>query len=179
MRANLLPRSPAKFGLFGLSLDGERLRQGLIALSWVAFMAASAAGVELLRLHQLEVELARQTAAVSANEARRGEVRNLAFDVAHLQDVRNAAALLRESGNDVALQIARVGNAIPPGVWLDRLVWDSRTVALGGESASIEIAGSTAALLERTFPNGRAVLTDVRRREDDRYVFAAELELRP
>jgi len=178
IRANLLPRSATKVALFGLSLDGDRLRQGLIALTWVALAAMSATGIELLRLHRLEQELARRSATILANEARRGEVRTLALDVAHLQDVHNSAALLRESGNDAAIQIARVGNAIPPGVWLDRLAWDSKTVALGGESSSIEIVASTAALLERDLPRARAVFTDLRRREGDHYVFAAELELR-
>ena len=125
MRANLLPRSASEFALFGLSLDGERLRQGLIALTWVALTAATATGIELLRLHRLERELTRQSAIVVADEMRRARGTNACLRRRAPSRLAQLGSLLRESGNDVALQIARVGNAIPPGMWLDRLSWDS------------------------------------------------------
>jgi Tfp pilus assembly protein PilN len=84
---------------------------------------------------------------------------------------------LRDTGNQVALRIARVGNAIPAGVWLDSLSWSAQTFELAGETPSLEAAGATAAFLERDAPHSRAVLTDVRRRDDGRYAFTAEFDV--
>ena len=173
---NLL-RSPAKFSAFGLPLDAEQLRSAFLALVWIVVAASATAAVEEFRLHRLEADLAERTAQARTNDARRNDVRKLSLEVARLQDVRNSANALRESGNDAALQIARAGNAVPDGVWLDRLSSDGFRLQIGGESLSLEAAGSTAASLEHAFPNGRAILTDLHRRDDQRYVFATELEL--
>jgi Tfp pilus assembly protein PilN len=177
IRANLLPAAGTKLALFGLAIDPELLRALALAILWIVLAAAASGAVEGWRLHRVQDEARRQIDLARANDARRAEARSIALDLAHLQDVRAAAAELRDSGNEAALQIARVGNAIPQGVWLDRLSWNAQTVELGGETSSIELAGSTAALLERELPKGKALLTDLHRRDDGRYAFAAELDL--
>jgi hypothetical protein len=177
IRANLLPAAGTKIALFGIALDPDALRAVALAIVWIAFAAAASGGVEGWRLYRMQDEARRQIDLAQANDGRRAETRRIALEVAHLQDVRASAAELHDSGNEAALQIARVGNAIPQGVWLDRLSWSGRTVELGGETSSIELAGSTAAFLEREMPRGKAVLTDLHRRDDGHYAFAAELDL--
>jgi len=177
IRANLLPQATAKVALFGFALNAHFVRQICIATACVALAAAASGGIELRRLHDTEDDAARQNALVTANDARRAEVRAVALELAHLQDVRESATDLRDSGNRVALEIARIGNAIPAGVWLDRLAWSAQTFELAGGTSSLEAAGSTAAFLERDAPRGRAILTDVRRRDDGRYAFAAEFDV--
>jgi Tfp pilus assembly protein PilN len=178
-RANLLPRSRTKLALFGLALDGARVAQALTGIAAIALAGAAAAGIELYRLHLLEEASARQTALIRANDARRAAVRSLALEVSRLEDVRDTAAGLRSSGNEAAVQLARIGNAIPPGVWLDRIVWNSRTFELAGDASSIDAAGSAVTLLVRAFPQRSALLTSLHRRDDEAYAFDAELGARP
>jgi Tfp pilus assembly protein PilN len=177
IRANLLPQASAKIALFGLTLNARLLRQICVATACVGLATAATAALELRRLGDLEESAARQRALVSANDARRAEVRAVALELAHLQDVRASANELRDSGNEVALEIARIGNAIPVGVWLDRLSWSAQAFELAGETSSLESAGSTAALLERDVSGGKALLTDVRRRDDGHYAFVTEFDV--
>jgi Tfp pilus assembly protein PilN len=175
IRANLLPRREGSLGSFAARLADERLRHAASAIALVLAIAFLSTGLELLRVRRLEAEAASAAAAIAANAPRRESVRLLALDVARLQEIAHFANALHESGNDVALQVARVGNTLPPDVWLDNLGSSARGFDFAGRADSIDAVGQAVAALGARFPERDATLTSVERRDDDRYAFDAAL----
>ena len=161
IRANLLPRSREHVRLFGINVDTEYLRTAGLGLFLVLLIGGATLGVETLRLHRIGGDADAAEVTLASNDARRMEAQRVAFDVARLEATGRRAADLHRSGNDVARQIARIGNAIPAAVYLDTLTTDRDTVQLRGQSNSLDRIGETMTALGRAFPALRASLGDV------------------
>jgi Tfp pilus assembly protein PilN len=158
MRANLLPQERRRLELFGTSLDLEFLRRalGLAALLAVTFGAVAA-------LQSLRAEMYRRDASVletqlAVHDRLRQRIAALARDVAALQRIDRASEVARSSGNRVALDTVRVGNAIPRGVWLDTLGRSGGDYFLSGGAFGISAVAETLHSIDVAQPQLAATL---------------------
>jgi Tfp pilus assembly protein PilN len=161
IRANLLPRSKESFALFGFDVDAGYIRQVLLGISVVVVIALAGAGIESLRLQRYQAASAQAEAVLGGNAVQRSAAKRIALDVAHYQEIAREAAAVRDSGPLVASSIARVGNSVPPGVWLDSLAHTAAGFELNGESRSVDALGRALATLGSASPSGAVSLLSI------------------
>jgi Tfp pilus assembly protein PilN len=121
MRVNLLPRDPETIRFVGNRVDLGDLRRlvGLALLGIVSLLASS--GIQVWREHRLTDTAVQSEKLLERHAPQRLRVSALAREVALLQRIDQESALARHSGNDAAVALARLGNAIPSGAWLNAL----------------------------------------------------------
>jgi Tfp pilus assembly protein PilN len=165
MRANLLPRPKEKVDVFGFELDAEYVRQSVAGLCLVAAVAALGIGIEYFRMQRLEAAIATERQALAANAAQSAEARRLAVDVARFQALARAADAFRRSGNDAAIGVARIGNALPDRVWLDALTRKGTGYELSGTARSVDALGTTMHDLGAALPEKNPGLLSIDNRD--------------
>ena len=161
MRANLLARPKEMVSLFGIELDSEYLRQGLLGLAIVFAIAVLGIGMETLRLHRIEGAALDQEAVLAARASERNDSKKLALDVARYQEIAREEDSVRRSGAVAAVSIARIGNAVPARVWLDSLTHDTGGFELIGGSRSVDALGGAMLDLGAALPGRKAALVNI------------------
>lgn len=175
IRANLLPRPKETISLFGLELDREYLRQALVGLAIVIGVALIGIAIEQLHIRNLQAQALDQESAIAANALRRAEAKALANDVAHYQEFARQAQLFRRTGADAAIEVARVGNRVPSGVWLDGLAHTGTGYDLTGGARSIDAVSGAILALGSALPGNAASLVNVANKPDDGIAFSARV----
>jgi hypothetical protein len=175
IRANLLPRPKEHITFFGLSLNGERLREALLGLLVVLFVALLGIGIELIRLQRLQGAASDAERFLSAQARERAEAKSLALDVARYQEYSREAQAMRDSGARAAVAIARIGNRTPAHVWLDSIAPTHQGYGLTGQSKSIDSLGIAVLSLGRALPGERAALVSTEHHEGDTLRFTASI----
>jgi len=177
MRANLLPRPKESIALFGFDFDADYLRQALLGFAIAGAIALTGAGIETLRLQRYLTAAANAEAALLASSARRSETKRLALDVARYQEITREAAAVRESGPAAAAQIARLGNSVPSGVWLDSLAHSGGGFEVNGSSRSVDGLGRALVALgaAQQGPAASLLSIDNRNPEANGITFAARV----
>ena len=189
IRANLLPRPKETIALFGFELDGEYARQALIGFAIVVAIALLGIGIETLRTQRLEaaardaesalavraperiesqrLEAAARDAesALAAHGPARIESQRLALDVARYQEIAREAAAVGRSGATAAIEIARIGNAVPERVWLDSLAHSPSGFDLAGGTSSVDTLSGTILTLGDALPGRAASLVSIDNRD--------------
>ena len=161
IRANLLPRRRETLSLLAFEIESDLVREMALALTIVAVVAALGIGIERYRIDRLEIAATGLETQVAANTAQRETSRRLMLAVARYQEFGRQARLYRRSGAVAAIAIARLGNSLPPSVWVDDITRVDDGYSLSGGSRSIvSIAGAVAALA-RDNPNAKASLTSI------------------
>ncbi|MBC5800201.1 MAG: hypothetical protein GIX03_07905 [Candidatus Eremiobacteraeota bacterium] len=175
IRANLLPRPKETFGVFGVAFDAEYLRQALLGLAIAAAVTLLGAGIEALRVHRLTAAVAEADGAIAARAPERAQAKRLALDVARYQQFARQAQLFRRSGSDVAIAIARIGNEVPSGVWVDQIAHEQDAYDLNGGSRSVSVISDAMLSLGSAIPGTTASLVDIQNRSDDGVHFSARV----
>jgi hypothetical protein len=177
IRANLLPHPNERLTVFGTDINAGYLRQALLGAAIAAAIAILGNGIEMLRLHRYEAAANDTNAALMSRAAMRAESKRLALDVARYQEIAREADDVRRSGPSAAVAIARIGNAIPTGVWLDSLTHTATGYELGGESRSVDALGGAILTLNHALPQRTATLVSIDNREatPDAIRFAARI----
>jgi hypothetical protein len=177
IRANLLPRANQKIGAFGIDVDSEYVRRLLVSVLIVVTVALAGTGIETLRLHRIEAAVFEAETALADQAEERGEARSLALRVERYQEIAREATAVRFSGATAALAIARIGNAVPTGVWLDSIAHLPSGFELSGGARTIDGIGATIQALSTT-PARRAALVSIDTAEAG-LRFTARLPLAP
>ena len=143
MRTNLLPPERRQIEVFGATIKLEFLRQtlGLTALAAVLFFAA--AGIQRLRLAGYQHDAASIETKLQENARVRRRIATAARELAQLQRLDEASANARDSGNRVAVEIVKIGNAIPRGVWLETLARTGSDYIVSGGAVGLEAVADT------------------------------------
>ncbi len=175
IRANLLPRPKETLGLFGVDFDAEYLRRAFLGLAIAAVVALLGAGIEALRIHRLTGAVAEADGAIAARAPQRAQAKRLALDVARYQQFARQAQLFRRSGSDVAIDMARIGNEVPSGVWLDQIAHEQDAYDLSGGSRSVSVISGAMLSLDNAIPGTAASLVDIQNRGDDGVHFSARV----
>ena len=160
IRANLLPRAKDTVGALGIDVDGESLRQILFGVLVVVLVAVAGTGIETARLHRFAVAVAEAETALADRSEERAEARTLALHVARYQEIAREAAAVRFSGATAALAIARIGNTVPVGVWLESIAQTPSGVELSGGSHTLDGVGAAIQGLSNA-PARRAALVSI------------------
>jgi len=121
IRANLLPREAESLTILGVGIAVQDVRRIIALTILAAILLAGVGGVQIWRERQLLAAATDAEAQLDLQSQLRRRVAALARDVALLQRIERESAVARNSGNRAALAIARIGNAIPPRVWLSTL----------------------------------------------------------
>ena len=150
IRANLLPRPKESFSLFGLRVDAEYARIVLAGAVLVILVASIGFAIERFRIERLEAEVADATAIVAAHAPERAAAEQLAFQLANYESFARATAAFRRSGAEAAVTVARIGNALPRTVWLDRIDRDPGGFTLAGTARRIDAVGDAIVSLAST-----------------------------
>ena len=151
--------------MFGTEINAGYLRQALLGAAIVAAIAFLGNGIELLRLHRIEAAATDSDAALMSRAAMRAESKRLALEVARYQEIAREADDVRRSGPSAAVAIARIGNAVPAGVWLDSLSRAATGYELSGESRSVDALGGAMLTLNRALPERKATLVSIDSRD--------------
>ncbi len=175
IRANLLPRPKETLGLFGLEFDAEYVRQALLGLGIAAVVGSLGAGIETLRIHRLTGAVAEAESALAARAPERAQAKRLALDVARYQEFARQAQFFRRSGGDAALTVARIGNEVPSGVWVDQIAREQNGYDLDGGSRSVAVISGAIVSLGNALPRSTASLVDIQNRGDDGVHFSARV----
>lgn len=158
IRANLLPREPASLTILGVGIAVQDIRR-IIALTILAtILLAGVSGVQIWRERQLLAAAADAEAQLDLQTQLRRRVAALARDVALLQRIERESAIARNSGNRAALAIARIGNAIPRGVWLNTLDRRPNGYFISGSGDSYDGVAAALRALDRVGSPNRARL---------------------
>lgn len=165
IRANLLPRATRTFAALGFELGGEYLREAMLGIAVMTAVAAVGVGIETLRVHRIESTLAEAATAVANRSAERDASTALALQVSRYQEIAREEETDRQSGTVAALAIARVGNAVPNGVWLDTLTHDATGFSLTGSAGSLDAVGAAITRLGAASPGRRATLVSIDNRD--------------
>lgn len=161
IRANLLPRDKRGAMLFGVQLDLSDLWRVLIATGfaltgiiviWLGFTMAIARQDE--RLDFLNADLAKLAPQTN-------DVGQLSSNVERLKTIDRDAIWIRHSGQTIALRMAYLGNAVPDGIWLDRLAQDSSGWSIDGGGHNLESVSRLLQSLSATSPGLRTSFQDV------------------
>jgi len=180
IRANLLPPPQERLRIFGFAIERELGTAVLLAAATVAGAAAGTLGLETLACARLQGAVTRAEVAARADASVRAQARRLALDVARYQEFAREMAIVSRSGPERAAAVVRVGNAVPPRVWLDGLVPSVDHIDLTGTSASLETMGMALRSLDRALPGSIASLVHLEPRARDSRIlrFAARLDSR-
>ncbi len=147
--------------MFGLSLDTDHLRAFFAGIALVALVASVGLALERMRIARMTSSLERAETELARHAPERNDVRTAIAEIARYRAFAHDAAAFRRSGTDAAIAIARIGNAIPAHVWLDRLERDDTGYALGGGARTIEAVGRTMLALENLDAASRAELVSL------------------
>jgi hypothetical protein len=145
IRANVLPRPKESLSLFGLRIDSEYAREALAALGLSIIVASIGLSLEAMRIAHLEAGVSEQERVIDARSFERASAKDLALETARYERIDRDARLYRSSGNDIALQIARIGNRVPSGVWLDTMEHTDSGYTVSGDARSIARIGDAIA----------------------------------
>jgi Tfp pilus assembly protein PilN len=143
IRANVLPRPKESISLFGIRVDSEYAREALGALGLSILIASIGLSLEAMRIAHLEADVAEQERAIVSRSIERAAAKELALETARYELIDRDARLYRTSGNAIAAQIARIGNRIPSGVWLDTIEHTNSGYTVSGDARSIAGIGDT------------------------------------
>jgi hypothetical protein len=165
IRANLLPRPKETVALFGFEFDGEYVRQALIGFAIVVAIALLGIGIETLRMHRLGAAARDAETALAVRAPERTESQRLALAVARYQEIAREAAAVRRSGGAAAVEIARIGNAVPSRVWLDSLAHSSNGFDLVGGTTSVDTLSGAILTLGDALPGRAASLVSIDNRD--------------
>jgi Tfp pilus assembly protein PilN len=165
IRANLLPRARRTFAALGFEFGSDYLREAMLGIAVVTAVTAAGIGIETLREHRVESTLAEAAAAVANRSTERDASTALALQVSRYQEIAREADADRQSGTSAALAIARIGNAVPAGVWLDSLSHEATGFSLTGSAESLDAVGAAINRLGAASPEGRARLVSIDNRD--------------
>jgi Tfp pilus assembly protein PilN len=181
IRANVLPRPKESVSLFGIRVDAEYAREALGALGLSVLIAAIGFSLEAMRIAHLEADVANQERAIDARSVERSSAKNLALEAARYERIDLEARRYRSSGNAVAVQIARIGNRIPNGVWLDTMEHTDSGYTVSGDARSIAGIGDAIAGFSRVPEILRADLVsiDASRSSSESALFTANVVVSP
>ncbi|MBD5655816.1 MAG: PilN domain-containing protein [Candidatus Eremiobacteraeota bacterium] len=161
IRANLLPRPKENARIFGIEIDIAYLRQALAGLLTVALVAALGVGIEELAVHRLRADAMARETQLAARAGERAQSKQLALDVARYQAFAREADFFRRSGSVAALAVARIGNTVPPTVWLESLERDGDGYTLTGGSNSVDVLSGALLALDNALPQTSASLLSI------------------
>lgn len=180
IRSNLLPPRNEKLRLFGLGVEREIAVTLAFAATMIACAAAVTFGLESLAVAQLQRDVDAANATLAAHAPFRARAQALALDVARYQEFARELAIVSASGPERADDVVRVGNAMPPRVWLDSLVSHADHVELTGTSATLDAMGTALAALDAALPASSATLVRLEPLQSDARAirFAARLDAR-
>jgi Tfp pilus assembly protein PilN len=158
MRTNLLPHERRRIDVSGVSLDLEFVKRTLGLIALAAFAFGTVAGIQWLRAEAYRRQASRLEAELGTNDHLRQRIAKLAREVALLQRIDEASAAAHYSGNHVGLEIIRIGNAIPRGVWLDTLGRNAEGYLLSGGAHGIPALADALQSLAASGQRSRAML---------------------
>ncbi len=178
IRANLLPRSSDAWRLFGAPIERGFANAILAGLATVSAVAAITFGIETLAFVRLERQAIQAQSAAAAGAPLRERAQHLALDVARYEEFERELQIARSRDSQIAGDVVRVGNAVPPDVRLDGLVATAGRIELTGTSTSLETMGGALDALDRALPGTAATLVNLERRDErsPSLRFAARLE---
>ncbi len=176
IRANLLPRPNDRVRLFGIVFSMDVVRACAFGLLTIAFVAGVGRTLSWYRALELETRARADDAQLTRNAAERLRLRELASRVATLRAIDRDAIAAQRSGNDAALAIARIGNAVPADVWLDELTQTGEDVHMSGRSTSLGRVGLAVASLGRAVPGRDARLLGVEGQDRRALHFSVQLK---
>jgi Tfp pilus assembly protein PilN len=161
MRVNLLPREPETVRIAGGRIDrGDLRRLALLALLFtMALLAVSSA--QIWREQRLRALAAQTERQLEIDAPLRNRVALLAREVALLQRIDRESALARHTGNDAADAVARLGNAIPSGAWLNAIDRRPDGYFVSGGAHDLTTIAQTLDRLDRAGPLSRARLAGI------------------
>jgi Tfp pilus assembly protein PilN len=168
IRANLLPRRKEVVRLLGVDVDRDHVREALVGLCLIALVVALGTGIEELRLHRLEDALTARETLLTEQAPERALAKRVALDVARYQEIAREAQTFRRSGPEAAIAIARIGNTVPPAVWLESIERDADGYTLAGASRSVDALSGTVLSLDGALPRTSAALLSIDNHAADR-----------
>jgi Tfp pilus assembly protein PilN len=167
IRANLLPKA-RRLTASGLpARNGERRRGLLLGAALAALVGGIAVSIESFRIARLSSDLRALDALVARNAASLPRVTSLAVDVARYERIERELARTRESGNEAATFLARIGNGLPKGTWVAALDRDARGLSIEGHARSVDGVGDALSTLETAVPSATASLVSIERTGGD------------
>ena len=166
IRANLLPRRRETLSFFSFEFESDLLREVGFALAIVFLVTAFGIGIERYRIDRLANAAAALEAEVAAQAPDRERSRRLMVDVARYQQFERDAREYRRSGPVAAVAIARIGNSLPPGVWVYDITHVDDGYTLSGASHTLESVAEAIASLARESPDARASLVSIDNSEE-------------
>ncbi len=175
IRANLLPRSKDSIGLFGLRLDAEYVRAVMLGFVIVVVVALLGTVIEEFRIARLTAALTQSQTFIDARSPERARAKRLALEVARYQEFARQTQLFRRSGADAAIAVARIGNGVPSGVWVDDIAHQQNSYVLSGGSRSVSDISGAIFLLGHALPANTASLVDVQNRWRSDVLFDARI----
>ena len=173
IRANLLPRARMRLKFGRTEIDAALIRDAVLGLAIVLVAGSASLAIELFRLQTLTHSAAAYQRIADAHLAQRREAQRVALELARLQALDRYASSARDSGTHAAIAVARMGNALPEHVWLDRLNATPDGFELNGEAVSTDVLSTAVVDLARVIPGKDASLATVDRREGGALHFSA------
>jgi Tfp pilus assembly protein PilN len=158
MRANLLPQERRQIGVFGASLDFEFAKRAVALTALGSILFTVTAGVQWLRAETYRRAATKIESELELHDRLRQRVATLARQVALLQRIDQASQAAKYSGNQVAVDIVRIGNSIPRGVWLDSLGRGGDGYFLSGGAHGLDALADTLRSLGASSPRFPAAL---------------------
>jgi hypothetical protein len=165
MRANLLPRPRNMIAILGIEVDSEQVRQATFGFVAIVLVALVGIGIETLRLNRIASAASAAEMSLADRAPEREDAKRLALAVGRYQEIAREEATVRRSGAIAAVAIARIGNAVPPHVWLDSLTHDTNGFELAGGSESVDALSAAILGLGRALPDRPAALATIDNRD--------------
>jgi hypothetical protein len=175
IRANLLPRPNDRIRFFGANLSVDVLRACALGLLALILVALAGRALEFYREVDLTARARTDEAQLSRNGIERERLRALSARVGTLRAIDKVAVAATRSGNEAALAVVRLGNALPGDVWLDDLTRTGQEFRVSGRSTTLARVGLTVASLGRALPGREARLLGVEGRSEQSLHFSAVL----
>jgi len=119
------------------------LRVPLVALGVALLCAATLWAVEDGRLRRIAAARDANAAQLTALEPAAARARATARDVTQLRAAEARLDDVARSGARQANEVAALGNALPPDVWLASLRWDHDALAVEGHAARVSAVAAT------------------------------------
>lgn len=142
----------------------RRFHGAALAASTLLVVAAAAAGLESSRIAQAGAQELAQSRRLAQSRARLEAAKLSWQSFQGLIATDRALRRIRSSGVSAAASLARLGNLVPRGVWLDAIEPSQGSVSIRGEAVDLDAARRMLANLVGSDDFSRAQLVEVSRR---------------
>lgn len=139
IHSNLLPKEQlSKQKFFGIVIEEKTLfRAGVsIGLSCILLLCLNL--VLNAQINDLQNRLEENNLQIATLRTQTNDVTVLSKNVERLQQIDRDSDWLRRSGQETALRLAVLGNAIPKGAWFQHIVQDQKGWQIDGGAKSLD-----------------------------------------